>query len=241
MTLHPAARMHPADASAPRRNPFARALRIALGASLVLLLAALAVALVAEWRGLLAAAAPAPSAPAAFKVGGQAFTVPAGAVRGYGADVGGRLDLVFHREGLRLATAEEVARPGPHLVFLTLGAAVDGSDPSTRAEDLYNRFVDGRAEDGPGGLILRRFRAGSPYEDEALYLAPPDGRAFTARCGSMLAKRLPPTCLWLVRIDGVDIAVRLDVAALAEWRGVVADFYRLYQAMRRIDGGATTP
>jgi hypothetical protein len=162
-------------------------------------------------------------------IGALRLAVPAAFVRG-GARAGGeRIDAVLrHPTFEAAASAPRGARPAgadvSGLVFLSIVKADGGIDPAERAQDLYGRFLEADAWQNPGGLLLRRFQAGSPYEDEELYLSPPDGRAFTARCrkpgkGTDL---IGEACLWRHRIEGADIQVRFAPDLLPEWEALAA-------------------
>ena len=92
-------------------------------------------------------------------------------------------------------------------------------DPSERPTKLYARFLKTESWSHPGGLIMRRFETGSPYEREDLYLAPPEGRRFAARCQAPPSKPdgLPDTCLWDFRLSGLDVQMRFAPDLLASW------------------------
>ncbi len=123
-----------------------------------------------------------------------------------------------------MAAVDAKAQPdAANLVFLSIMPADDAMDPTQRIQDLYGRFFEADAWQNPGGLLMRRFQAGSPYEDEELYLAPPDGRAFAARCrkagraGDRAAELVGETCLWRFRQNGADILVRFSPERLPNW------------------------
>ena len=85
----------------------------------------------------------------------------------------------------RLALAGAPARacsisdtiPAHVTIGLAIAAADDAPAPSERPALLYNRFLVAGADSTADGLIRRAFEPGSPYEGEALFLAPPQGRA----------------------------------------------------------------
>ncbi len=102
-------------------------------------------------------------------------------------------------------------------IFLTLAPA--DPDKVERNVSLYARFFEGEGWSNPGGLIMRRFRTGSPYQDEELYFAPPEGEAFLARCpkqGSSMDIG-QQNCIWLFRAHGIDIQVRFSATLLPQW------------------------
>lgn len=111
------------------------------------------------------------------------------------------------------------ARADDNLVFIRLEEADASLAPEERAAKLYVRFLETEQWSNPGGLAMRRFEPGSPYEHEELYYTPPEGRLFAARC---TRPRQPPdglaeTCLFDLRINGVDAHVRFSPELLAEW------------------------
>jgi hypothetical protein len=97
--------------------------------------------------------------------------------------------------------------------------AADGSlAPAERPAVLYARFVSPEASRSEGGLIRRRFRNGTPYEGEDLFVAPPDGRGFWARCPSAPAEGDSfGRCLSEMRFGGRDVQLRFAPALLARW------------------------
>lgn len=112
----------------------------------------------------------------------------------------------------------------------------DGSlDPAERLPRLYARFLVAEAGSHPGGLIVRRFEAGSPYQHEELFLAPPEGRLFTARC---LRPRqphdgLPNTCIAQIRMAGLDVRLRFSPTQLENWETLMSGVRGLIQSQLR--------
>jgi hypothetical protein len=110
-------------------------------------------------------------------------------------------------------------------VFITISPADESIDPADRPALLYSRFFEGEASTGPGGLIMRKFERGSPYELEQLFIAPPNGRVFFARC----SKQAPSgdaymdMCLWIFRTKSLDAELRFAPALLEHWETLVED------------------
>ena len=92
-------------------------------------------------------------------------------------------------------------------------------DPAERPTKLYARFLSQQSWSHPGGLLMRRFEAGSPYEKEDLYLAPPEGRLFSARCMAppQTPDGLPNTCVSDFRVAGLDVQMRFSPELLSSW------------------------
>jgi hypothetical protein len=104
-------------------------------------------------------------------------------------------------------------------------------DPSERPQELYGRFLEPDTWESPGGLLLRRFEAGSPYEDEELFIAPPDGRAFSARCRKpgKATEAIGDACLWRFRQSGADVQVRFTVDLLPQWETMATGVGKLLE------------
>jgi hypothetical protein len=104
-------------------------------------------------------------------------------------------------------------------VFITVSSKDDGVDPADRPMQLYARFLEAETASGPGGLVMRRFEQGSPYDLEQLYVAPPDGRDFFARCPKPASDDLASAelCFFVFRVDGLDVELRFPPAQLENW------------------------
>ncbi|GGG27540.1 hypothetical protein [Chelatococcus composti] len=134
----------------------------------------------------------------------------------------------------------DLAIPWPHaaggsekeIVAVTLVPADAALDPVERPAKLYMRFLAPESWPAPGGLVLRRFRAGSPYEGEELYLTPPDGRRFFARCARPAASDVvAPLCTTVMRLAGIDVVLRFGPERLADWPRLRSGAERLMQLM----------
>lgn len=111
------------------------------------------------------------------------------------------------------------------VVAVTLTRADDAMAPSERPRALYARFLSAEASTAPGGLIRRRFREGTPYEGEALLIAPPHGRAFSARCPEARSGSVEPTCFAEFRHADLDAQVQIPLRDIEQWERV-ASFVR---------------
>jgi hypothetical protein len=184
-------------------------------------------------------------APVAVMIGEVKLLVAASQIRVPEQRIGGalaRIDLALDAAtlapaGFRAAESADLAG----LIFVSLEPARDGGDPANRAEELYNRFLDADAVEAPDGLIKRSFKPKSPYNDEELYIAAPDGKAFAARCGPVNARSMPPTCLWQVRYGGLDVHIRFSPRHLPDWQRIAAGVFDTLSDMRKADGGARMP
>ncbi len=121
------------------------------------------------------------------------------------------------------------APAGP--VFITIRPRDDGLDPAERPGQLYAHFLQGDAAAGPGGLVIRRFEPGSLYELERLYVAPPEGRSFFARCLETAATE-EADCLWLFRDGRLDVEVRFAPALLEHWPALASGARGFFAALK---------
>jgi hypothetical protein len=111
----------------------------------------------------------------------------------------------------------------PETVLITITPKDDSLEPADRPAKLYARFLEGETEVGPGGLVLRRFETGSPYDLELLYVGPPDGRGFFARCpkGQDASAVAPDMCLSLFRDGSLDVELRFAPQLLPQWEALL--------------------
>jgi hypothetical protein len=109
------------------------------------------------------------------------------------------------------------ANNGQAIIQITLTPVEDGADPQERPSRLYARFLTPETLAGPNGLVLRQFEPDSPYESEELFLAPPDGRAFFARCPKAQLGAPGEGCLSVFREKTVDIELRYPPELLEHW------------------------
>lgn len=146
-----------------------------------------------------------------------------------------RLDLAVAFPGFGPAGPLDGKTPETGVIFITLTPSDRAIEPAARPVTLYGRFLEEDALSDATGLILRRFRAGSPYELEDLYIAPPEGRAFSARCTRprQPADGLGETCLTMLRIGALDAQLRYSPALLPHWESIAARSRTLVEGMMR--------
>ncbi|MBI3275210.1 MAG: hypothetical protein HYZ60_04560 [Methylocystis sp.] len=118
-----------------------------------------------------------------------------------------------------LLTPRALTERDQRIVFITVSPPDEAIEPAERPSRLYARFLEGDVWSGPRGLIMRRFERGSPYELEQLYIAPPDGRTFFARCLTPHpAEKTPPEmCFSIFRIKSFDVELRFAPLLLQHW------------------------
>jgi hypothetical protein len=118
---------------------------------------------------------------------------------------------------------------GGQIIQITLSPVEGVLDPQDRPAKLYARFLTAEALEGPGGLVLREFEQDSPYQSEELLLAPPDGRAFFARCPKAQLGAPGEGCLSMFRAGTIDVELRYPPNLLEHWE-------TLYEGARGVLG-----
>jgi hypothetical protein len=120
------------------------------------------------------------------------------------------------------------------IVFIAIRASDSGLDPAERLTRLYARFLEADEWTHPGGLVARAFQKGSPFENEELYFAAPEGRAFAARCQQPdQTRKTPNTCAYDFRLGDLDVELRFSAALLADWEALSAGARGLIESARR--------
>lgn len=165
-----------------------------------------------------------------FYVGGRQVTVPRAMIRNPDLRDGGavnRLDLAVSWPDFK-PVGGSIGQPGQTLVLVAIEDAEsrrkspDDIDPADRPAALYARFLQEEATTTESGLVLRRFKPGSPYDGEELYVSTPDERIFAARCPLPTAKAgLEENCLWQTRLNGLEVHTRFAPNLLAHWQDIV--------------------
>lgn len=173
---------------------------------------------------------------------GTRITVPRALIRDRAQMAGGRLD----RLDLAVTTADfapvpppsarEPNRPVPeHLVLMLTATHAANPDATDLFQTLYARFLGRETWSNPGGLLMRRFRPGTPYEDRELYIGAGGKRIFIALCPQ--ESHLPANqrdiepCTTLIRQDGLDAEVRFHARHLPDWRRIVRNSQTLLDAL----------
>ncbi len=139
------------------------------------------------------------------------------------------LELAVSARDFRAAGPPGKLRPGMEdassgVIYLTLREQENSIEPADRPGRLYVRFLEPRQWSHPGGLVMRRFEPGSPFAGEDLYMAPPEGRLFAARCmrPQQPPDGLPNTCIGEIRQQGLDVRLRFSPELLSEWEHITA-------------------
>ncbi len=126
-----------------------------------------------------------------------------------------------------LPAAGETDAKGRNQIFLSIEPAPkdDGRASTVSPAERYGPFLAAEAQVTQGGLLRRRFEDHSPFAGEDLYLSPPDGEEFSARCErpKIPSDGLPNTCTSEFRIEDLSIEARFDPVWLGDWRRLRAN------------------
>ncbi len=103
-------------------------------------------------------------------------------------------------------------------LLITLSPQDKVNEPAMQLA-VYARFLTPTVWSNPGGLVVRGFRKGSPYEGDDLYVSVPDGRGFAARCPveRVGAPALDELCRVTFRHRGMDVNIRFPRSIIADW------------------------
>jgi hypothetical protein len=156
--------------------------------------------------------------PVETAVAGVALRIPANWLgprsAGTGAQEVGIVRLRFSWPDLGPASAE--SRDIVHVTVQPL----DKEHGAERQMSVWSRFLTPTVWSHPGGLVIRGFKTGSPFERDELYMTAPDGRDFAALCPLTLAAGREEPCRLTMRHGPFDLAVRLPRDALSHWEQV---------------------
>lgn len=121
-------------------------------------------------------------------------------------------------------------------LLVTLSPPDKVNEPQTQLS-VYARFLTPTVWSNPGGLVVRGFRKGSPYEGDELYVSVPDGRGFAARCPLDAARSgahdLDEPCRVTFRHRGMDVNIRFPRAIIADWELMLGGVRRTIDGLIR--------
>jgi hypothetical protein len=118
-------------------------------------------------------------------------------------------------------------------ILVTLSPPDKVNEPATQLS-VYARFLTPTVWSNPGGLVVRGFRKGSPYEGDEFYVSVPDGRGFAARCPlDTGAATLEEPCRVTFRHRGMDVNLRFPRAIIADWELMLGGVRRTIDGMIR--------
>ncbi len=123
-------------------------------------------------------------------------------------------------------------------LLVTLSPPDKVNEPQTQLS-VYARFLTPTVWSNPGGLVVRGFRKGSPYEGEELYVSVPDGRGFAARCpldgikADPARPDLDEPCRVTFKHRGMDVNIRFPRAIIADWELMLGGVRRTIDGLMR--------
>lgn len=178
---------------------------------------------------------PPPAGKLTFDLAGHRLRFAADYVRTADPPDPDRIDLVVLAPDFTPAAAHP--RPLPvagetdakerNQIFLTIQPAPkgDGRAAGNSPAERYGPFLAAEAQVTEGGLLRRRFEDNSSFAGEDLYLAPPDGVEFFARCdrAKIPSDGLPNSCASEFRVENLSIEARFDPVWLGDWRRLRAN------------------
>lgn len=171
----------------------------------------------------------APTGMVSVQLGEMRLSLPRALIREPSQASGGRLarlDLamsIADFAALPPPSPRRLDPPSPDRLTLVLTAAANGNGPSEQFQQLYARFLARETWTNPGGLIMRRFRAGTPYEDREIYIGAGTGRLFIALCPREESVRAIEPCIAQLRDGTADVELRFEARHLPEWRRLVGE------------------
>jgi hypothetical protein len=215
-----------------RRRDDARTL-FALGLAVIaaLAFASIGYLLRPSWTG----APPAVDAPPLpIVVAGIVFNVPPAAIRipiQRHAGPQERIDLVYQSPQLTPPSAASAAAPDT-LLFVTIERLQDTLTPAERLKSIYPRYIEDSSPLDATGLVIARFRDGSPYAGEDVLYDPAHPDRFLVRCNRARHELVWAMCLFPRPAGSAALTFRFPRTWLGEWRDVQERIERLIASWR---------
>lgn len=173
-----------------------------------------------------------PTRVQAARIGDVALMVPRHLSGADGEDSARLVGMVRLRlDWPSLGAAQHQSR---RALLVTLSPPDKINEPATQLT-VYARFLTTTVWSNPGGLVVRGFRKGSPFEGDELYVSVPDGRGFAARCplDSTASRPLDELCRVTFRHRGMDVNIRFPRAIIADWELMLGGVRRTIDGMIR--------
>jgi len=175
---------------------------------------------------------------ASVDIGGISLDVPRLLMRDAAQFAGGRLERVDI--ALTLPDFAPLPPPSPrkpnavlppHL-SLIIRSAMGMPSASQQFQALYARFLARETEAVSNGLVKRRFRKETPYDDRVLYIGAGTGTLFIVLCPAGAGEMVEP-CITRLKAEGLDLELRFPVAFLDDWRRISSEATRRVAEWRR--------
>jgi hypothetical protein len=117
-------------------------------------------------------------------------------------------------------------------LLITLSPPDKVNEPA-RQLATYARFLTPTVWSNPGGLVVRGFRKGSPFEGDEFYVSVPDGRGFAARCPINVGGLVDEPCRVTFHHRGMDVNIRFPRAIIADWAVMLGGVRRTLDGLIR--------
>ncbi|GJD49954.1 hypothetical protein OPKNFCMD_2690 [Methylobacterium crusticola] len=196
--------------------------RIGVGAVLVLAGTLAGTGLVAAWLAV-------PPTVAGTRTVARLAPAPLSLPSGWFVRPGSVADATPDRLDLAIPWGDLVGGSDPTRMRVTVTRAPETEAPLSPAR-RYARFLTAETQPQPEGLMRRRFRAGTPFEGEDLYLAQADGSRFAARCATGSVPDPEAACLSEVRVGNLSLRLRFAADRLSSWSAALDGLERIFAA-----------
>lgn len=117
-------------------------------------------------------------------------------------------------------------------LLITLSPPDKVNEPA-RQLATYARFLTPTVWSNPGGLVVRGFRKGSPFENDEFFVSVPDGKGFAARCPIETAANLDEPCRITFQHRGMDVNIRFPRSIIADWAVMLGGVRRTLDGLIR--------
>lgn len=184
-----------------------------------------------RWPGT-AVTLDAPTLP--ITIAGETFNIEPAAIRQQIQRKPGtqdRVDLTYRWPSLtppdpaQKPSLQEPVNPNERL-FVVITVSDGSLPPLERAKTIYPRYLAENASAGPGGIAVRAFRDGTPYQGEDFVYDPDAPEHFYARC-TRTGVGNNGMCLYDRRIGEANVSVRFPRDWLADWQTTAHNIDRL--------------
>ncbi len=175
------------------------------------------------------------------RIGAIALMVPqnlTGSEPGDSSRLVGMVRLRLDWPSLGPAQTGPAAMQNRQRLLITLTPQDKVNEPQTQLS-VYARFLTPTVWSNPGGLVVRGFRKGSPYEGDELYVSVPDGRGFAARCPLDSSRAEPgrpdldEPCRVTFKHRGMDVNIRFPRSIIADWEVMLGGVRHTIDGMMR--------
>ncbi len=207
-------------------------LAAAIGAALLLVLGS------AVWLMRASSRGPSPFIVADVAIGTQQLQIDTRYTRSPAAPLHRSyddLDLLVALPDFSPAGERANQLPLETLLTITLRPKDIRLEPRDKVARLFARYLDAQTIAGDAGLVMRRFQQSSPFPGEEIFMTPPEGRLFWARCSpaSSEADAQHRICLSEMRYGALDLRLRFSAIHLTRWEELTVSTSQLLASLSR--------